>query len=143
MINDASCEANSISNRYLQSGTLGSAVLQELREEIDELKIVIFHLNNEILKNRQRIMELEKKKKSYGGTMKQRVKSMLMLVEDYGGSLKSSSIKTYMGLSKDELYRALKCAREQGLIEVRPDPQDRRGYIISAKLNFFESNQKY
>ena len=65
--------------------------------------------------------------------MREHVESMLLLLSDHGGSLKSTSIKLYLGLSKDELYRALKCAREQDLIDVQPDSQDRGGYIISIK----------
>jgi len=38
-------------------------------------------------------------------------------------------------LSKDELYRTLKCARDEGLIEVLPDPRDRRGYILNIKTD--------
>ena len=45
-----------------------------------------------------------------------RVDSMLLLISDYGGSLTSSSIKAYMGLSKDEFYRTLKYAKDEGLM---------------------------
>ncbi len=117
--------------RSLTSNLLKSAIFQEFRDEIDTLKMELLHLNREILRDRQRIMNLERGKKSYGKDVKKRVESMLLLIRDYGGSMKSSSIKKYMGLSKDELYRTLKCAREEGLIEALPDPKDRRGSLIS------------
>ena len=150
MINDTSYDTGPALNSKegersssLPSSLLRSSVVQELRDEIDELKIELLHLNEEVLKNRQRIMNLEKKKKAYGDDVKKRVESMLTLIEDYGGLLKSSSIKIYMGLSKDELYRALKCAKEQDLIEVQPDPQDRRGYIINIKTTISGAYQNY
>lgn len=127
----------------LTSSLLRNTILQEIREEINDLRLELSYLNEEVLKNRQRIMNLEKKKKSYGNVIKKRVESMLLLIEDYGGSLKSSSIKLYMGLSKDELYRTIQCARERELIEVQPDPDDRRGYIINIKSSSFEANQDY
>jgi DNA-binding MarR family transcriptional regulator len=116
--------------RSLPSHLLKSTIFQEFLEEIETLRMDILHLNNEIQRDRQRIMNLERGKKSYGKNVKKRVESMLLLIGDYGGSLKSSLIKKYMGLSKDELYRTLKCAREEGLIEALPDPQDRRGSLI-------------
>ena len=115
--------------------TLNGAIFQEFREEIRELKIEILYLREELIKDRQRIMALESKKKSHGKEVKKRVYSMIQLICDYGGSLTSSSIKTYMGLSKDELYRTLKCAKEEGLIEIFPDPKDRRGYILNINSN--------
>ena len=137
MPSEVSHETGEVSNlevnegvRSIPSDLLKRAILQELRDQIDELKIELIQLNNEVLKNRQRITNLEKGKKSYGKDVKKRVESMLSLIEDYGGSLKSSSIRKYMGLSKDELYRTLKCAKEDGLIEALPDPHDRRGSLI-------------
>ena len=117
--------------RTYSSDSLKGAIFQELSEEISELRFELLLLREEIIKNRQRIIALESKKKSHGNEVKKRVDSMLLLINDYGGSLTSSSIKTYMGLSKDELYRTLKCAKDEGLIEVLPDPRDRRGYILN------------
>lgn len=126
--------------RTLSSGSLRDAVLLELRDEISELKFEILLLRDEIIKNKERITALENEKKSYGKDVKKRVNSMLLLIKDYGGSLQSSSIKKYMGLSKDELYRTLKCAKEERSVEVLPDPHDRRGYIITIKQDVSEKN---
>jgi DNA-binding MarR family transcriptional regulator len=126
--------------RFLSSSLLKGAVLLELRDEISELKFEIILLKDEVIKNQQRIISLESEKKNYGKDVKKRVSSMLLLIKEYGGSLKSSSIKKYMGLSKDELYRTLKCAKEEKLIEVLPDPHDRRGYIINIKQDIFEKS---
>lgn len=126
--------------RSLSSGSLKGAVLLDLRDEISELKFEILLLSDEVIKNKQRIIALENEKRIYGKDVKKRVNSMLLLIKDYGGSLKSSSIKKYMGLSKDELYRTLKCAKEGRLVEVLPDPQDRRGYIINIKQDVSEKN---
>lgn len=117
------------------SNLLKDTLLQKLREDINELRLEIILLREEVLKNRQRIIALESKKKIQGKEVKRRVDSMLLLLVDYGGSLNSSSVKAYMGLSKDELYRTLKCARDEGLIEVLPDPRDRRGYILNIKTD--------
>jgi DNA-binding MarR family transcriptional regulator len=119
--------------RLMVSGSMKGLVLQELRDEISELKFEVLLLREEVLKNKQRMISLESGKNNYGKDVKKRVHSMILLVKDYGGSLTSSSIKKYMGLSKDELYRTLKCAKEEGMIEFLPDPRDRRGYIITIK----------
>jgi hypothetical protein len=119
--------------RLMTSGSMKGLVLQELRDEISELKFEILLLREEVLKNKQRLIFLENGKNNYGEDVKKRVNSMILLIKDYGGSLTSSSIKKYMGLSKDELYRTLKCAKEEGLVEFLPDPRDRRGYIITIK----------
>ena len=124
------------------SDSLKGTTFQELHEEIDELRFVVLLLREEIIKNRQRIIALESKKKSHGKEVKKRVDSMLLLICDYGGSLTSSSIKKYMGLSKDELYRTLKCAKDDGLIEVLPDPRDRRGYILNMNHDVSKNFQK-
>ena len=113
------------------SDSLKNAIFQELRDEVRDLRLEIHFLKEELIKDRQRIIVLESKKKSHGKEVKKRVDSMILLISDYGGSLTSSSIKTYMGLSKDELYRTLKCAKDEGLIEILPDPRDRRGYILN------------
>lgn len=117
--------------RHPLAGSFNRAMLQELWDEIGDLKHEINQLQNEVTRHKQRIDFLERRKKIYGKDIKNRVDSMLRLIEDYGGSLKSSSIKTYMGLSKDELYRTIKCARESGIIEVQPDPGDRRGSMVN------------
>lgn len=142
MFGDLSCEgADSLrsdaseSTPSYSSNLLKDTLLQKLREDINELRLEIILLREEVLKNRQRIIALESKKKIQGKEVKRRVDSMLLLLVDYGGSLNSSSVKAYMGLSKDELYRTLKCARDEGLIEVLPDPRDRRGYILNIKTD--------
>ncbi|MDD1733567.1 MAG: MarR family transcriptional regulator [Methanothrix sp.] len=117
------------------SDVLRDAISKKIREEIGELKLEILLLKEEVLKNRQRIISLESKKNRQGKEVRRRVDSMLLLLIDYGGSLTSSSVKAYMGLSKDELYRTLKCAREEGLVEALPDPHDRRGYILNIKTD--------
>jgi len=117
--------------RHPLAGSFNGVMLQELLDEVGCLKHEINQLQKEVTRHQQRIDFLERRKKIYGKDIRNRVDSMLRLIEDYGGSLKSSSIKTYMGLSKDELYRTIKCARESGMIEVQPDPSDRRGSIVS------------
>jgi len=117
--------------RHPLAGSFNGVMLQELLDEVGCLKHEINQLQKEVTRHQQRIDFLERRKKIYGKDIRNRVDSMLRLIEDYGGSLKSLSIKTYMGLSKDELYRTIKCARESGMIEVQPDPSDRRGSIVS------------
>jgi hypothetical protein len=124
------------------SDSLKNAIFQELRDEVRDLRLEIHFLKEELIKDRQRIIVLESKKKSHGKEVKKRVDSMIQLISDYGGSLTSSSIKTYMGLSKDELYRTLKCARDEGLIEILPDPRDRRGYILNMNPEVSTNFQK-
>ncbi|MCK9441251.1 MAG: MarR family transcriptional regulator [Methanothrix sp.] len=116
------------------SDSLKNAIFQELREEVKTLKLEILFLKDELIKDRQRIIVLESKKKSHGKEVKKRVDSMILLINDYGGSMTTSSVKAYMGLSKDELYRTLKCAKDEGLIEILPDPRDRRGHILNIKF---------
>jgi len=79
------------------SNLLKDTLLQKLREDINELRLEIILLREEVLKNRQRIIALESKKKIQGKEVKRRVDSMLLLLVDYGGSLNSSSVKAYMG----------------------------------------------
>jgi hypothetical protein len=109
---------------------LRNEVLQELREEIRDIKDELLFLRDELVKSRERIRALENKKTIPGKEVKKRVGSMILLIRDYGGSMTSSSVKAYLGLSKDEFYRSIKCAKDEGLIEVFPDPRDRRGYIL-------------
>ncbi len=117
--------------RHQSGGPSNGAILQGFSDEIGELRFEICQLQKEVTRQKQRIDVLEKRKKTYGKDVMGRVNSMLILIEDYGGSLKSSTIKKYMGLSKDELYRTIKCAKESGLIEVQPDSGDRRGSIVN------------
>lgn len=124
------------------SDSLKNVIFQELREEVKELRLEIHFLREELIKDRQRIIVLESKKKSHGKEVKKRVDSMILLINDYGGSLTTSSIKTYMGLSKDELYRTLKCAKDEGLIEILPDPRDRRGRILNINPDVSKNFQK-
>lgn len=124
------------------SDSLKNAIFQELREEVKELRLEIHFLREELIKDRQRIIVLESKKKSHGREVKKRVDSMILLINDYGGSLTTSSIKAYMGLSKDELYRTLKCAKDEGLIEILPDPRDRRGHILNINPDVSKNFQK-
>lgn len=117
------------------SNSSRDAISQKIRKDLGDLRLEILLLREEVLKNRQRIIALENKKRIHGKEVRKRADSMLMLLTDYGGSLTSSSVKAYMGLSKDELYRTLKCARDEDLIEVLPDPRDRRGYILNVKAD--------
>ena len=128
-----SCSGSCEDARPYSSDPLKTEVLQELREEIRDIKDELFFLRDELIKSRERIKALENKKKSPGKEVKKRVYSMIRLIRDYGGSMTSSSIKAYMGLSKDEFYRSIKCAKDEGLIEVLPDPNDRRGYILKIR----------
>lgn len=114
---------------------------QYLLDEFLELKTEIAKLNKDVLKSRKRITQLEKRKKSYGNVVTQRMGSMLVLLEDYGGSMSTSDIKSFMGLSKDELYRTLKCARDNRVVELFPNPDDRRGYVVQIKSNVIQIPQ--
>jgi DNA-binding MarR family transcriptional regulator len=136
--NSDACE-----NIYLDSSdSLKNAIFQELREEVRHLSFEVRFLREELLKDKQRIIALESKKKSHGKEVKKRVDSMILLINDYGGSLTTSSVKAYMGLSKDELYRTLKCAKDEGLIEVLPDPRDRRGHILNINPDVSKNFRK-
>ena len=124
------------------SDSLKNAIFQELREEVKKLKLEMLFLKDELIKDRQRIIALESKKKSHGKEVKKRVDSMILLINDYGGSMTTSSVKAYMGLSKDEHYRTLKCAKEEGLIEVLPDPRDRSGHILNINPDVSKNFKK-
>jgi len=72
---------------------------------------------------------------------------MLELLAIYGGAMTSSMIRNKMVLSKDEFYRTVKCAKNNELINVSPNPRDRRGYIIQMKScniqeEFFSNHSK-
>ena len=136
--NSDACE-----NIHLDSSdSLKNAIFQELREEVRHLSFEVRFLREELLKDKQRIIALESNKKSHGKEVKKRVDSMILLINDYGGSLTTSSVKAYMGLSKDELYRTLKCAKDEGLIEVLPDPRDRRGHILNINPDVSKNFRK-
>lgn len=108
-------------------------LLEEILLEMHALKEEVLKLREETSRNRQMILALEKRNESYGYEIRSRIASMLRLIGDYGGAMTSASVKSLMGLSKDEFYRTLKCGRDENLIEIQPNPKDRRGYIIRIK----------
>jgi DNA-binding MarR family transcriptional regulator len=110
-----------------------NALLEEILLEMHALKEEVLKLREETSRNRQMILAIEKHQESYGFEIRKRIASMLNLIEDYGGAMTSASVKSLMGLSKDEFYRTLKCGRDENLIEIQPNPKDRRGYIIRVK----------
>lgn len=110
-----------------------SRLLEEILMEMHALKEEVLKLREETSRNRQMILALEKRNESYGYEIRSRISAMLRLIEDYGGAMTSTSVKSLMGLSKDEFYRTLKCGRDENLIEIQPNPKDRRGYIIRIK----------
>ncbi len=103
----------------------------ELRAELNKLREDVF---SNLHRDRQRIMALEKRNKSFGKAVQDRVADMIDLINNYGGSMTSAMIKTQLALTKDELYRTVKCAKECDLIEISPNPKDRREYIVRSKL---------
>lgn len=108
-------------------------LLEEILLEVHALKEEVLKLREETSRSRQMILALEKRNESYGYEIRSRIASMLRLIGDYGGAMTSASVKSLMGLSKDEFYRTLKCGRDENLIEIQPNPKDRRGYIIRIK----------
>ena len=114
-----------------------SALMDMMLSEILELRAEIKRLKEDVFSNlhqdRQRIMKLENRNKSFGKAVNDRVTYMLELINDYGGSMTSAMIKKQLALTKDELYRTVKCAKERGLIEISPNPKDRREYIVKPK----------
>lgn len=108
-------------------------LLEEILLEMHALKEEVLKLREETSRNRQMILALEKRNESYGDEIRKRIASMLRLIEDYGGAMTSASVRSLMGLSKDEFYRTLKCGKDDNLIQIKPNPKDRRGYIISIK----------
>lgn len=111
-----------------------SVFIQVILSDLLELKRDVITLQEEVSKNKQMIAKLEKKKDSYGKEVAKRVNSMLTLISDYGGSMASTDTKKFMGLSKDEFYRTLQCAKSQNLIELLPNLKDGRSYILKLKL---------
>lgn len=102
----------------------------ELRAELRKLREDVF---SNLHQDRQRIMALENRNKSFGKVVNDRVAHMLDLINNYGGSMTSAMIKKQLALTKDELYRTVKCAKECDLIEISPNPKDRREYIVRSK----------
>lgn len=107
--------------------------LQYLFHENLELKAELARLREDVSRNKKRISQLEKRKKSYGKQIIKRAEYMVQLIEDYGGMMTSSDVRKRMAFSKDEFYRTIKCAKEHNVIELLPNPDDRRGYIIKNK----------
>jgi hypothetical protein len=107
--------------------------VQEILSNFLELKREVITLKKEVSKNKLMIAQLEKKRDSYGKEVANRVCSMLSLINDYGGAMTSNETKKIMGLSKDEFYRTLRCAKNDNLIELLPNRKDRRSYIIKLK----------
>jgi hypothetical protein len=106
--------------------------VQEILSNYLELKREVITLKREVSKNKLMIAQLEKKRGSYGKEVANRVSSMLSLITDYGGNMTSKDIREIMGLSKDEFYRTLQCAKNDNLIELLPNHKDRRSYIIKV-----------
>jgi hypothetical protein len=107
--------------------------IQEILSNFLELKREVITLKREVSKNKLMIAQLEKKRDSYGKEVAKRVCSMLSLINDYGGTMTAKDTKKIMGLSKDEFYRTLRCAKNDNLIELLPNRKDRRSYIITLK----------
>ena len=106
---------------------------QEILSNFLELKREVITLKREVSNNKMMIAQLEKKRDSYGKEVANRVCSMLDLINDYGGIMTSKETKKIMGLSKDEFYRTLQCAKNDNLIELLPNRRDRRSYVIKVK----------
>ena len=107
--------------------------VQEILSNFLELKREVITLRREVSKNQLMIAQLEKKRDSYGKEVANRVSSMLALINDYGGIMTSKDTREIMGLSKDEFYRTLNCAKDEDLIEILPYCKDRRSYLIKLK----------
>jgi hypothetical protein len=118
-----------------QEGT----IVQEILSSFLELKREVITLKREVSKNKLMIDQIEKKRDSYGKEVANRVSSMLSLINDYGGIMTSKDTKKLMGLSKDEFYRTLQCAKNDNLIELLPNRKDRRSYIIKVTTSLLRS----
>ncbi|MGZ4850186.1 MAG: hypothetical protein ACXV2C_02260 [Candidatus Bathyarchaeia archaeon] len=116
-------------NNSIHKGDLMRILLSDLHE----LKNEVTKLQKEVSKSNQRIAQLEDRKRPYGKEVYTRVYSMLTLINDYGGSMTSITIKRLMGLSKDEFYRTLRCAKDENQIELLPNAKDQRSYVIRTK----------
>ena len=110
-----------------------SDLMRILLSDLHELKNEVTKLQKEVSKCNQRIAQLENKKRPYGREVYKRVYSMLTLINDYGGTMNSTTIKRLMGLSKDEFYRTLRCAKDEKQIELMPNAKDQRSYIIKIR----------
>jgi hypothetical protein len=110
-----------------------SIFIQEILSDLLELRREVIKLQKEVSRNKLMIAQLEKKRESYGKEVAKRVGSMLTLINDYGGAMISTDIKEFMGLSKDEFYRTMQCAKNLNLIELLPNPKDGRSYVIKRK----------
>jgi hypothetical protein len=121
--------------KSFQEGT----IVQEILSSFLELKREVITLKREVSKNKLMIDQIEKKRDSYGKEVANRVSSMLSLINDYGGIMTSKDTKKLMGLSKDEFYRTLQCAKNDNLIELLPNRKDRRSYIIKVTTSLLRS----
>lgn len=110
-----------------------SVFIQEILSNLFELKREVVKLQKEVSKNKLMMVQLERKRDSYGKEVDRRVSSMITLINDYGGAMISTDAKKFMGLSKDEFYRTLQCAKNQNVIELLPNLKDGRSYIIKLK----------
>lgn len=128
VINIPKEDSSPVNKRSIESG-----IVRLLLSDLHELKNDVIKLQREAIKSNQRIAQLESKKRPYGREVYKRVYSMLKLINDYGGSMASTDVKKIMGLSKDELYRTLRCANEESLIELTPNAKDMRSYTIKIK----------
>ena len=117
------------SKNFFQEGVF----VQDILSKFLELKREVMNLKKEVSENRLLIDQLEKKRSSYGREVVERVSSMLSLINDYGGIMTSKDTRKIMGLSKDEFYRTLQCAKDENLIEILPNCKDRRSYMIKLK----------
>jgi hypothetical protein len=117
------------SKNFFQEGVF----VQDILSKFLELKREVMNLKREVSENRLLIDQLEKKRSSYGREVVKRVSYMLSLINDYGGIMTSKDTRKIMGLSKDEFYRTLQCAKDEDLIETLPYCKDRRSYMIKLK----------
>jgi SMC interacting uncharacterized protein involved in chromosome segregation len=116
-----------------KNSILKGDLMRILLSDLHELNSEVIKLQREVSKCNQRVAQLENRKKPYGKEVYTRVYSMLTLINDYGGSMTSTTVKRLMGLSKDEFYRTLRCAKDENQIELTPNAKDQRSYIIKTK----------
>jgi len=132
--NTATLSTEELTNFEGKNSFQEGILIQGILSDFLELKREVITLKREVSKNRLLIDQLEKKRDSYGKEVANRVSSMLSLINDYGGIMTSKNTRKIMGLSKDEFYRTLQCAKNDNLIELLPNRKDRRSYIIKLKL---------
>jgi len=128
----ATLSEDGLSNFEGKNSSQEGTIVQEILSSFLELKREVITLKREVSKNKLMIAQIEKKRDSYGKEVANRVSSMLSLINDYGGIMTSKDTKKLMGLSKDEFYRTLQCAKNDNLIELLPNRKDRRSYIIKV-----------